>query len=206
MVITYHGGQSFKVTHGSTTIAFNPISKKSKLDESKYGADIAFVTTWHPDFNGVEQVKHGNKEPFVVDGPGEYEIEQVTARGFGVPTKYDRGEYFNTIYQVNLEDMNLVFLGALNDSAVDPHILSELGEIDILFLPIGGGDLMEVAQASKLAVKLEARLVIPMQYDKAALDAFLKEESKEGLKPIDKLTVKRKDVSAMSGEVVVLKS
>jgi len=95
-------------------------------------------------------------------------------------------------------------LGAISDPEIDPKILGELGDIDILFVPIGGGDVLEVPQAAKLANKLEAKLVIPMQYDAAALKTFLKEESKEGLKPVDKLTVKRKDVSAMEGEVVVL--
>ena len=163
------------------------------------------MTLWHPDFNGVEQVTHGAKQPFVVDGPGEYEIGQVVAHGFGVKTTYDKVEAYNTLYQVKLEDMNLVFLGALNDPEIDPKILGELGDIDILFVPIGGGDVLEVPQASKLAVKLEAKLVIPMQYDAAALKTFLKEEGKESVKPTEKLTVKRKDVHAMSGEVAVLK-
>ncbi len=205
MVITYHGGQCFKVSFGSTTIAFNPIAKKSKLESVKFGADAAFVSLWHPDFNGVEQVAHGAKQPFVVDGPGEYEIGQVTAHGFGVATKYDKGDYFNTIYQVRLEDMNIVFLGALDNPEIDPKILGEFGDIDILFVPIGGGDVLEVPQATKLAVKLEARLIIPMHYDAAALKSFLKEEGNEDLKAVDKLTLKRKDVHEMSGQVAVLK-
>lgn len=206
MVITYHGGQCFKVSFGSTTLAFNPLGKKSKLSSPvKFGSDAVFVTMWHDDFNGIEQVKHGSKEPFVVDGPGEYEIGAVTARGFGVKTTYDKVEHYNTIYQVKLEDMNIVFLGALSEPEIDPKILSELGDIDILFVPIGGKDVLEVPQASKLAVKLEAKLIIPMQYDAVSLKAFLKEESEESLKPVDKLTLKRKDVQAMSGDVAVLK-
>ena len=205
MVISYHGGQSFKVSFGDTTLAFNPASKSSKLaDPVKFGADAAFVTLWHKDFNGVDQVAHGTKQPFVVDTPGEFEIGSVVARGFGVKTTYDKQEAYNTIYQVRLEDMNIVFLGAISDPEIDPKILGELGDIHILFVPIGGGDVLEVPQASKLAVKLEAKLIIPMQYDKAALDTFLKEESKEGLKSVDKLTIKRKDVAAMEGDVVVL--
>ena len=205
MVISYHGGQCFKVSFGSTTLAFNPIAKKSKLEQVKFGADAAFVTLWHPDFNGVEQVEHGAKQPFVIDGPGEYEVGQVTARGFGVKTTYDKEEYYNTIYQVHLEDMNIIFLGALNNPEIDPKILSEFGDIDILFVPIGGGDVLEVPQASKLAVRLEAKLIIPMHYDAVALKAFLKEEGNEDIKAVDKLTLKRKDVSEMSGEVAVLK-
>lgn len=205
MVITYHGGQCFKVSFGSTTIAFNPIAKKSKLESVKFGSDAAFVTFWHPDFNGVEQVALGSKQPFLIDGPGEYEVGQVTAHGFGVATNYDKQDGFNTIYQVRLEGMNIIFLGALSNPDIDPKILGEFGDIDILFLPIGGGDVLEVPQASKLAVKLEARLVIPMHYDDVALKTFLKEESKEGLQAVDKLTLKRKDVHEMSGDVAVLK-
>ena len=206
MVISYNGGESFKVSFGSTTLAFNPAGKKSKLSSpAKYGADAAFVSMWHDDFNGVESVKHGSKEPFVVDGPGEYEIGDVTARGFGVKTKYGKDELYNTIYQVKLEEMNMIFLGALSDPEIDPKIISEFGDIDILFVPIGGGDVLEVPQASKLAVKLEAKLIIPMHYDDKLLKEFLKEEGNEGVKPVDKLTIKRKDVSAMSGDVAVLK-
>ncbi len=206
MVITHHGGQCFKVSFGSTTIAFNPIGKKSKLESVKFGADAAFVTMWHPDFNGVENVAHGTKKPFVVDGPGEYEIGSVTARGFGIPTKYGKDDFINTIYQVRLEGINIIFLGSLSNPEIDPKILSEFGDVDIMFVPVGGGDVLEVPQASKLAVKLEARVIIPMQYDAEILKIFLKEEGKEGLAPVDKVTLKRKDVQEMSGEVIVLKA
>jgi len=205
MIITYHGGQCFKVSFGETTLAFDPISKKSKLSPVKFGSDVAFISMRHPDFNGADQVAHGNREPFVVKGPGEYEIGEVTARGYGVETTYDKEKRINTIYQVVLEGMNIVFLGALSDPEIDPKILGELGNIDILFVPIGGGDVLEVPQASKLAVKLEAKLVIPMHYDDVALKAFLKEESAEDIKPADKLTLKKKDVDLMEGEVAVLK-
>lgn len=205
MIITYHGGQCFKVSFGDTTLAFDPISKQAKkLDAVKFGADVAFVSLRHPDFNGVDQVAFGNKQPFVVEGPGEYEIGTVTARGYGVKTSYDGADRYNTVYQVRLEEMNIIFLGALRDPELDPKILSEFGDIDILFVPIGGGDVLEVPQATKLATKLEARLIIPMHYDAVALKAFLKEEGIESLKAIDKLTVKKKDILEMQGEVVVL--
>lgn len=204
MIITHHGGQCFKVSFGDTTLAFDPISKKSKLTAVKFGSDVAFISMHHQDFDGADQVAHGTREPFVVDGPGEYEVGDVTARGYGVETIYDKEKRINTIYQVVLEGMNMVFLGALSNSEIDPKILGELGNIDILFVPIGGGDVLEVPQASKLAVKLEAKLIIPMHYDSQALKAFLKEESSEDVKPIDKLTIKKKDVEMMEGEIVVL--
>jgi hypothetical protein len=204
MVITYHGGQCVKVSFGDVTLAFNPIAKQSKLASVKFGADVALISVNHPDFNGVEQVAFGAKEPFVIKNPGEYEIGSVTVRGFGMPTTYDKVERFNTIYQVRMEDMNIIFLGALDKPEIDPKILGELGDIDILFIPIGGGDVLEVPQASKLAVKLEAKLIIPVHYDATALKAFLKEEGAEDLKPVEKLTIKKKEVLMMEGEIVVL--
>jgi L-ascorbate metabolism protein UlaG (beta-lactamase superfamily) len=204
MIITYHGGQCFKVSFGDTTLAFDPISKQSKLSSVKFGADVAFISLNHPNFNGADQAALGTKQPFVVAGPGEYEIGSVTARGYGVQTNYAGEMHFNTIYQVRLEDMNIVFLGALSSPEIDPKILGELGDIDILFVPVGGGDVLEVPQAAKLALKLEARLVIPMHYDATALKAFLKEAGVEGKAAVDKLTLKKKDVNEMEGEVVVL--
>jgi L-ascorbate metabolism protein UlaG (beta-lactamase superfamily) len=206
MIITHHGGQCFKVSFGNTTLAFDPIAKQSKLPPVKFGSDVAFVSMNHPNFNGVDTVAHGNKQPFVVAGPGEYEIGDVTARGFGVKTTYENIERYNTIYQVRLEDMNMIFLGALSSPDIDPKILGELGDIDILFIPVGGGDVLEVPQAAKLALKLEAKLIIPMHYDATALKAFLKEVGAEGVKPIDKLTIKKRDVVAMEGEVMVIES
>ncbi len=206
MVITHHGGQCFKVSFGDTTLAFNPISKKSKLTPVKFGADVALISLRHEDFNGVSQVTHGSKEPFVIDTPGEYEVGDVTVRGYGIKTTFAGEEKFNTIYQVRLEGMNLVFLGSLGEPEIEPKILGDLGDIDILFLPIGGGDVLEVPQASKLAVKLEAKIVIPMQYDTKSLTVFMEEEGAEGVKPIEKLTIKKKDLQGKTGEVVVLKA
>lgn len=205
MIITHHGGQCFKVSFGDTTLAFDPISKQSKLSVAKFGSDIAFISLNHPDFNGADQVTHGSKEPFVVQGPGEYEFGNVTARGYGVKTIYEGVERYNTIYQVRLEEINMVFLGALGTAEIEPKILGEFGDIDILFLPIGGGDVLDVPPATKLAVKLEAKLIIPMHYDQASLKAFLKEIGVDGKTPVDKLTIKKKDVSIMEGEVVVFK-
>lgn len=206
MIITHHGGQCFKVSFGNTTLVFDPISKKSKLSGVKFGADVAFISLNHPDFNGAEEVSFGSKVPFVIDGPGEYEVGDVTVRGYGVETVYEHVKRYNTIYQVTLEGINMVFLGALGSTAIDSQILGELDDIDILFLPIGGGDVLDVPAASKFGTKLQAHCIIPMHYTDTALKAFFKEEGIDPVKPIDKLTVKKKDLIDMEGEIIVLNS
>jgi L-ascorbate metabolism protein UlaG (beta-lactamase superfamily) len=196
MVITHHGGQCFKVTFGDLTLAFDPISKKSKLAPVRFGADIALVSKNAPDYSGVEEVTYGDKAPFAILGPGEYERAGVTVQGFLTGG-------FNTIYSVNLEDMTLVHLGALSDKALSQEAREALGEIDILFVPVGGGEVLSAADAHALATSLEPRIIIPMHYDDASLKAFLKEEGSAAEK-VEKLTIRKKDAASKEGAIIVI--
>ncbi len=201
MVITYYGAEFFKVQFGDITLAFNPISKDSKLKPSRFGADIVFVTANHEDYNGVDQVTHGDKKPFLVTGPGEYEVRGVFIKG--LPS--EGSNLINTIYTVSLENMNICFLGALNTPELKAETVEALDEIDILFVPIGGGGVLDPAKAYKLAVSLEPKIIIPMHYDDASLKHFLKEAG-ENPKPEAKLTLKKKDLEGKEGDVMVLEA
>jgi len=211
MVITHHGGQCFKVTFGDLTLAFDPISKGGTLPAVKFGADIALISRNHPDMNGVAEVTYGEREPFVVNGPGEYERSGVTIQGFLTKSAYSLGkgekEAVNTMYAVDLEDMNLVFLGALSDPALPADAREAIDEIDILFVPIGGDGVLSPSAAHELAVSLEPHLIIPMHWSGMgqgkALDAFLKEEGGKSEK-VEKLTIKKKDALAKDGAIIVI--
>lgn len=204
MVISYLGGECFKVSQGDLTLAFNPPGKGSSLASAKFGADVALVSLDHKDFNGVENAAFGEREPFVIQGPGEYEVKGVVVRGFGTPSTYGGKETINTIYSVSLEGMNLCYLGALGSGDLPTQAKTELDDIDILFVPVGGGGVLEHAPAYKLAVQLGPKAIIPMHYDTASLKSFLKEAGTEGAKPQEKLTVKKKDLDGKEGEIVVL--
>ena len=213
MIITYQGAEFFRVQFGDTTLAFNPISKDSKLRPARFGADVVLVSTHHPDTNGVDQVTHGDKKPFMVNGPGEYEIKGVFVRGLLSDSHYGGDDLVNTIYTVSLENMNICFLGALDNPELKPETEEALDEIDILFVPIGGDGVLDPAKAYKLAVSLEPKVIIPMHYGgvengiggKDALKAFLKEAG-ENPTPVPKLTIKKKDIEGKKGDVIVLES
>lgn len=209
MIITYFGGEFFKVQFGDTTLAFNPISKESKLKPSRFGADIVLSTTYHADFNGIDQVSHGDKKPFVISGPGEYEVNSVFIKGLSSESKYGGRDLVNTIYTVSLENMNICFLGATNNHELKNETIEALDEIDILFVPIGGEGVLEPVKAYKLAVSLEPKIIIPMHYGdigiKDALRVFLKEAG-ENPKPESKLTLKRKDLEGKEGDIMLLDS
>ena len=216
MVITYLGSECFKVTQGDLTIALNPPSKDSSLKTPRFGSDIVLVSLDHEDFNGVEQMSFGERAPFVITGPGEYEIKGVAVRGFASESNYGGDKGINTIYSILIEGMNLAFLGAISSAELSKEAIEGLDDIDILFVPIGGEGVLDHAEAYKLAVQLEPKVVIPMHYPnpsdgqsgvgaKNALKLFLK-ESGEDVKPIDKLTVKRKDLEGKEDEIIVLEN
>jgi len=204
MVITHHGGQCFKVTFGDLTLVFDPISKSGTLPAVKFGSDIALVSRNHANFNGVDEVTYGDKEPFVIAGPGEYERGGVTIQGF--PTKGPQ-EGLNTMYVVNLEDMTLVHLGALSSKELPQEAREALDDIDVLFVPVGGEDVLSPKEAHELAVSLEPHLIIPMHWSgmggEKSLDTFLKEEG-GGAERVDKLTLKKKDALTRDGDIIVL--
>jgi L-ascorbate metabolism protein UlaG (beta-lactamase superfamily) len=203
MVISYLGGQCFKITQGDLTICYNPPGKGSEQKSVKFGSDIVLSSLDHEDFNGVENASFGEREPFVIAGPGEYEVKGVVVRGFGAPSAYGGKKSINTIYSVGLEGMNLCFLGAA-ENGLPPAAAEALDDIDILFVPVGGKGVLDYAGAEALAVQLEPKAVVPMHYSPETLKAFLKEAGAEGTKPQEKLTVKRKDLEGKEGEIIVL--
>lgn len=205
MVITYHGGSFVKITFGDTTLALDPVSKQSKLKQTRFGADIALISQKHPDANGIENVTHGEREPFVIDGPGEYEVKGITVSGFPSVTRYGGKEMINTIYLISLEGMKLCFLGHMESNTLEQHVREALDDIDILFVPVGADGVFAPSDAHTFAVKLEPHVVIPVLYTDATLKKYLKEEGAEGVKPVEKLTIKKKDVDVKQGEVIILK-
>lgn len=207
MIITHFGRQHFKVTVGDLTIAINPVSKEGRGKLTKYGADITLLSVNHPDYNGAEQTEHGEKVPFVVRGAGEYEVKDIFIKGFGTVTKLTEGkkekEYQNISYVLMVDGIRITFLGALSQP-LSPEHKEIIDETDVLFIPVGhDGFLLNAYDAQKLSVGLEPKLVIPMDYDEQSLPIFLKESGAEGVQPVEKLTIKKKDIEGKLGEVVL---
>ena len=214
MIITYNGLQFFKIQKGDMVLAFNPVSKSSKSGVSAhFGADIALVTTNHPDYNGIEQLSHGERVPFVISGPGDYEVKEIFVKGVMSDSTLGGKKYINTIYSLSVDNINIAFLGALSSAELSKEAHEAINSPDILFIPVGGPakdgaskDLLNAKDAAKLALSFEPKLIIPMDYDSASLKAFLKEAGEEKAETVDKLTLKLKDLEGKEGEVVVLQA
>lgn len=207
MIITHFGREHFKLQVGDLTVAINPVSKDGKGKVAKYGADVTLVTTSHPDYNGVEQTEHGEKTPFIIKGAGEYEVKDIFIKGFSTETELKEGKtvkkYQNTSYVFTLDGIRITFLGALSQK-LEPEHKAIIDETDVLFVPVGeDGFLLNAYDAHKLAVSLEPKLIVPMDYNEQSLPIFLKEAGSEKVEPVEKLTIKRKDIEGKLGEVVL---
>ena len=193
---------------------FGPVSKQSKnFKPTNFGADVAFVSLNNSDMNGVEEAGRGDKQPLSILGPGEYEVKDITATGHLSKSKYPSTglgtsggvEKINTIYSLHFDGLSVLYLGAQGDTNLPADVL-EMDAPDILILPVGGSGALAPSDAQKISVKLEAKIVIPILYDDKTLKLFLKEAGAEGTKPVEKLTLKPRDVVGKENEVLVLSS
>ncbi|MFA6392565.1 MAG: MBL fold metallo-hydrolase [Candidatus Paceibacterota bacterium] len=206
MIITYLGKQFFKIQQGNLVVAVNPISKDSKgeFKGARFGSDIALSTTNHPDYNGFDMVSHGETVPFEVKGPGDYEVKDIFIKGIMTETILNEKKYINTIYSLSIENISICFLGCMSNNKVTAEVRGDIGNPDILFVPIGNHDLLDPSEAYKLAVSLEPKIIIPMDYDEKTLKAFLKEGGQDKIVGVDKLTIKAKELIGREGEIIVL--
>lgn len=213
MVITYYGVSCFKVQSGETVLAFDPASKEFPagdfdLKTPRFQADVVLTShKQHSDHNGTLPGKGDKEEAIVIDGPGEYEIGGVYINGADSFHDENQGEELgrNTIYTLNVEGISICHLGDFSEKNLRPETKSEIGEVDILFIPISG-PYNNPQKAAKIAAQLEPKIVIPMHYhkDAKALKVFLDELGSGAQKPVDKLTLKKKDLSDKQTEVIVL--
>lgn len=189
MVITYYGITCFKIQSGDIVLAVDPFGKESGLTPPRFEAHVAISTTPHPNYS--------DEKVFQIIGPGEYEFKGIYIKGIRVSKK-------NTIYEINWEGMKLAHMGKFSEKELASEVQEQIGTPDILFIPVGGGEVIDEEKAVKIINQIEPRIVIPMHYKKP--DDFLKEIG-EKVTPEEKLTIKKKDLpNAEDTRVVILKT
>ncbi len=204
MEISYLGHSSFKIKGKTTTVVTDPFLQKCE-------ADIVTISHHHSDH---DQIKLVAGSPYIIDGPGEYEVKGVSV--IGVASWHDdqsgakRGA--NTIYVVEIDGLRVCHLGDLGHKLADTQ-LEELGSIDIVLVPVGGEYTIDAKAAAEVAKQVDPWIVIPMHYQQpgldatmfgklAGVDAFLKEMGKD-VAPIPRLIISR-DKLPQESQIVVL--
>lgn len=173
-------------------------------------ADIVLSTHDHPDHNNIKAVRG---DTFVIRGPGEYEIKDISIQGISSFHDEEQGRERgkNTVYVIDAEGIRLCHLGDLGQAELTPDQVGQIGNVDILFVPVGGVYTIDARAASKIANQIEPRIVIPMHYMLPNLrfklekvDEFLKEMGVKNVEPCSKLAVKVRDFTSEEMKVVLL--
>lgn len=195
MDITPLGHASFRLKGKATTVVTDPFDSSFiglKFPKHVTG-DIVTVSHQHEDHNAVSQIE-GN--PFIVSGPGEYEIKGVGIVGISSHHDSEKKEH-NTIYRLEIDDLSIVHLGDLGRMLTVSEV-DELDGVDILMIPVGGTYTIGASDAAKLVSEIDPSIVIPMHYlrpglkfDLAPVSAFLKEMGQETISAQPKLLVSK---------------
>lgn len=179
----------------------DPYSPNLGYSLGKPTARIVTVSHQHPGHSYVQGI---GGEPRLVIRPGEYEINGVLI--LGIPTFHDadrgrqRGK--NIVYLMEVDEVSVCHLGDLG------HVLSaeqveEIGNVDVLLLPVGGVSTINATMAAEVVRQLEPKAVVPMHYKTQALTwelepvgRFLKEIGVKQVEPQPKLSLTKSSLPA----------
>ena len=214
MKITWHGQSCFKLLVKTNNgdkiiILIDPFEKEIGLNPPRGSADIVLTTHDHYDHNNLKTV---SGTPFVINGPGEYDVKGAYIKGIysyhDNNKGLDRGA--NTIYVIESEEMKICHLGDLGQKELVDTQLEKIGEIDILMVPVGGTFTINSEEAVKVINQIEPSIVIPMHYKIPGLNIKL-DKAEDFLKEIgahqettEELNIKKLDLGEEM-KVVVLK-
>lgn len=212
MKITFHGESCFTVEHNKTKIVFSPYGKETGLPEPKLEGNIVLIARENdPTYNNAKAV---SGTPVVFDWPGEYEANDVSIQGVSVynfskeDNEEDTGEA--TVFVVRFEDFSLCHLGGLGHR-MPSRLIDKIGDVDILFVPVGGKGSINAKKAEEVVSQIEPRIAIPMHYAEegkkeslAPVADFLKETGASGIEAKDIYEPKKTDLNTEKTEIIVL--
>lgn len=195
------GHSCFRIKGSQATIVTDPFPPDLGYSPGKLAADIVTVSHQHPSHAYIQGV---GGEPKIVNGPGEYEISGILI--IGVATSHDdeagskKGK--NTVYLMEVDGVSVCHLGDLGHELTAEQI-EEIGDVDVLLLPVGGVSTIDAAMAAAVIRELEPQAVVPMHYQTPAtnrelesVDKFLKEMGMELIEPQSKLSLTKSNLPA----------
>ena len=195
MQINWYGHSCFRLRDRYGTVVTDPYGDDIGYSLPRIRADVVTVTHDHPDHANVKAIK-GN--PQVINGPGEYEIKGIFV--IGIPAQPEETEtkpgVRSTVYLFDFEGVTVCHLGDLRRVLTQSQV-EELGDVDVLLIPVGGGTTLGASEASEVISLLEPKIVIPMHYQTellkgvklAPVDHFLKEMGIKEVAPVEVLKV-----------------
>jgi L-ascorbate metabolism protein UlaG (beta-lactamase superfamily) len=213
MDISWLGHSCFLLRGKNVTLVTDPFSPQLGYSLGKISASIVTISHNHPGHNFAMGVGGlGGVRPYVVRGPGEYEVSDILITGVASYHDNKRGQELgrNTIYVIHMDELVICHLGDLGHMLQEEQ-LEEVADADVLLVPIGGHNTINAAQAAEVISQVEPRIIIPMHYRPSAgetpdpLDKFCREMGVETINTQPKLSITRNNLPAET-QVVILES
>ncbi|GAC1404037.1 MAG: MBL fold metallo-hydrolase [Chloroflexota bacterium] len=171
--IIYLGHSAFRLRGKEVAIVTDPFPPDIGISMGNVSADIVTVSHPSPNHSFAQGVTGG---PRLVNGPGEYEVAEVLIAGVATVMQPGKGPE-NTAFVFRFEDLAICHLGDIYGKLTDKQ-LEEIGSVDVLMIPTGGGRVLDPTIASLVVAQVEPSLVIPMHYR-------LPDVSVDGLEPVE---------------------
>jgi L-ascorbate metabolism protein UlaG (beta-lactamase superfamily) len=207
--ITWYGQTCFRLAgQASIAIVTDPYSPELGIALPPLRADIVTVSHHHASCQYLDVVQG----PFrLLNGPGEYEISGIFITGVSTFADDKQGSVrgLNTVFAFDFDGTTVCHLGRLGHVPSQSQV-KNLGSVDILLVPVGGGGSLTSTQASEVIGLFEPDIVVPMRYQVPGLkeeldgvDTFLREMGVEEVGKQDALHASESTMSGKTDTVVL---
>lgn len=216
MEIRYLGHACFWLKGKSASVVCDPFDPvMTGLKFPKIEASIVTISHDHKDHN-QSQLVDGN--PLIINLSGEYEKQGIRISGFSVfhdkKQGLDRGK--NLMFKIEIEGVSILHCGDLGHIISD-DLIDEIGEIQVLAVPVGGFYTIDAEEAVAIAKKIEPSIIIPMHYNQPKLNQevfgklskvadFLNKMGLSTVEPVNKLTLKKEEFGQEEIKTVVMEA
>ena len=214
MNIIWHGQSFFEINTKDTKneelkIAIDPFDKSIGLKIPKVEAQILLITHNHSDHSNKKAI---NGNPFLIESPGEYETKGVYVKGVQGFHDDSQGKEKGKVvfYIIEVENIKICHLSDIGQKELTSEQIDQIGNIDILMIPVGGVYTLDAKQAANIISQIEPKIVIPMHYQVPnlnlklnSLDQFLKEIGSPNAEPQKKFKIKISDIPKETMQTVV---
>lgn len=211
MTITWFGHACFRIEMKEGSVLVDPYGKDIGLRPPRIKDDIVLVTHHHHDHDNTADA---NPEAFIIDGSGEYEKQGISIRG--IKSFHDKSEGKergpNIVYVIKGEGVTVCHMGDFGQEKISDVQLEDIGDVDILMLPVGGTYTIDYKEAASIVSQIEPKIIIPMHYktkdlklEIAGPEKFLKEI---GLTPekVDKFKIVKKNLPVEEMKLIMFEN
>ncbi|KYK24997.1 Zn-dependent hydrolase [Thermoplasmatales archaeon SG8-52-4] len=198
--IRWHGHACWEITNDITLVTDPHDGKSIGIPAPTVAGDIILISHDHYDHNSVKSVEKDHSK-VVTDGR-KRTIENIEINGFESFHDEDMGAKRgnNIIYKFIINEIKFCHLGDLGHD-LDKDIIQKIGDVDILFIPIGGTFTVDDKQAWNIVNKIKPKIIIPMHYKIgglslpiAGIDSFLSQAKHKVIHVGNEIDIEKEDI------------